>query len=271
MSEPQAHRHVVITGSTGGIGAATARLLARPATRLTVLGRDADRLLALARELDATADSVHPVQADLTEFGLLDELVASCIERHGPIDILINNAAINGFGAFERASPKELTDIVATNLLAPMLLTRAVLPGMLARRCGHIVNIGSVMGSIGFAGFASYCSAKFALRGFSEVLRRELRGRGVRVTYVAPRYTRTALNSPLIDRVAREAGMATDQPDEVARQIVAAIEAGKAEWFIGRSEGFFARLNGMLPALVDLGLARTTRRMLEAAGRDSLQ
>jgi len=262
-----AERHIFLTGSTGGIGKALARLLATRTTRLTLLARDPTRLCELARMVDLSAASVHPIQADLTEFELMDEIVESAIERHGPIDILVNNAAINSFGCFERSSAAEIHGLVDTNLVAPMLLTRAVLPGMLARRQGHIVNIGSVMGSIGFAGFAAYCSGKFALRGFSEVLRRELRRRGVRVTYVAPRYTRTALNSPFIEQVAAEVGMTIDDPTDVARQIVAAIESGKAEWFVGRAESFFARLNGLLPRLVDLGLARTTRKILRIAGR----
>jgi short-subunit dehydrogenase len=264
---PGTERHIFMTGSTGGIGKPLARLLATPATRLTVLARDPARLSKLALEASQLAASVYPIQADLTEFDLMDEIVASAIERHGPIDILINNAAINSFGQFERSSAAEINGLVATNLLAPMLLTRTVLPDMLARRRGHIVNIGSVMGSIGFAGFATYCTGKFALRGFSEALRRELRSRGILVTYIAPRYTRTTLNSPSIQRVAAEVGMAVDDPIDVARQILAAIESGKAEWFVGRAEGFFARLNGLLPGLVDLGLARTTRKILEIAGR----
>lgn len=261
----QSQRHVVITGSTGGIGAALARLLATPSTRLTLLARDPVRLEELARGIALTAASVHPIQVELTDFDLLGQVVNSAIERHGPIDILINNAAINRFGLFERASPGEIEAVIATNVLSPMLLTHNVLPGMLARRQGQIVNIGSVMGSIGFAGFAAYCSGKFALRGFSEVLRRELAGRGIRVTYVAPRYTRTPLNSLAMDRMAAEVGMAVDDPAEVARQIVVAMESGKRECFIGRSERFFARLNGLLPGLVDRGLARTTRKILQIA------
>lgn len=255
----------MITGSTGGIGAALARLLATPSTRLTVLARDPVRLAELAGTIAATAASVHPIQVDLTEHDLLEQVVSAAIERHGPIDVLVNNAAINRFGLFERMPRGEIEALIATNVAAPMLLTHAVLPGMLARRQGQIVNVGSVMGSIGFAGFAAYCSGKFALRGFSEVLRRELADRGIRVTYVAPRYTRTPLNSPTMERVASEVGMAVDDPAEVARQIVGAMESGTPERFIGRSEGFFARLNGVLPVLVDRGLVRTTRKILRIA------
>lgn len=244
-----------------------ARRLATPVTRLTLLARDAARLRELTESIDSKAASVHPILADLTESTILEPLVTAAIERHGPIDILVNNAAVNNFGLFERTQPDDIQRLIATNLVAPMLLTRAILPHMMARRSGQIVNIGSIMGSIGFAGFATYCSGKFALRGFSEALRRELSDHGIRVTYVAPRYTRTTMNSPIIDRVAQEVGMTIDDPTQVAGEIVAAIEGGKRECFIGRPEGFFARLNGIFPRLVDRGLSGSTRTIRRIAGQ----
>lgn len=262
-----AERHILLTGSTGGIGSAMALRLATPTTRLTLLARNPERLRELAAAIDGKAASIHPILADLTESAVIEPMVAAAIERHGPIDILINNAAVNNFGLFEQASANDIQHLLATNLVAPMLLTRAALPHMLARSSGQIVNIGSLMGSIGFAGFATYCSGKFALRGFSEALRRELSVHGIRVTYVAPRYTRTTMNSAIIDRVAREVGMTIDDPAEVAGQIIAAIDGGKRECFIGRPERFFARLNGLFPSLVDRGLSGSTRTIRKIAAQ----
>jgi short-subunit dehydrogenase len=153
--------------------------------------------------------------------------------------------------------------MVTTNLLAPIALCRAVLPAMLQRRKGRIVNVGSVMGGVGFAGFGVYCGTKFGLRGFSEALRRELKGSGVSVAYVAPRYTRTALNTAVMDRMAKAVGMNTDTPERVARAIAAAVSDRKAEHTIGGVERLLVRVNGLLPGIVDFGLAGLNRRMLE--------
>ena len=255
-----ASRHILITGATGGIGSATARLLAQPGTRLSYVARDPARLQDLVHET-WKADSAVGVPADLADLDGIAGIVAKAEARHGPVDILVNNAAVDGFGHLEDMPPTEIRRVFDINLLAPILLTRAVVPQMLARGSGHIVTIGSIFGSIGFAGFAAYSSGKFALRGFSEALRRELGHSGIAVTYVAPRYTKTGLNSPAVDRMAVATKMARDEPVDVARQIVAAIESRRAELIIGRAERVFVRLNALWPKLVDRGLAKTTKKI----------
>jgi short-subunit dehydrogenase len=260
MNHPQ---HILITGATGGIGGATARAVAGRGVRLSLVARDAVRLATLQSELEGRASTVAVFSADLTDAASRSALVEQAIAAHGPIDVLVNCAGVNAFQKFAAAAPESVERMILTNVLAPMLLTRAVLPGMIARRRGRIVNIGSVMGGIGFAGFAAYCGSKFGLRGFSEALRRELRGSGVEVTYVAPRYTKTALNTGAMDRMARAVGMKIDEPQAVARAIAATIDAGKAEHTIGGMERLLFRLNALFPRLVDTGLATLNRRMLD--------
>ncbi len=259
-TEQTTSRHILITGATGGIGSATARLLALPGTRLSYIARDPARLEELVRET-WRADSAIAIPADLADLDGIGGIVAAAEARHGPVDILVNNAAVDGFGHLEDMPPAEIRRVFDINLLAPILLTRAVVPQMLARGSGQIVTIGSIFGSIGFAGFAAYSSGKFALRGFSEALRRELGHSGIAVTYVAPRYTKTGLNSPAVDRMAVATKMARDEPADVARQIVAAIESRRAELIIGRAERVFVRLNALWPKLVDRGLAKTTKKI----------
>src|SRR6202030_2205215 len=106
------------------------------------------------------------------------------IDATGGIDVLVNCAGIASFGLFDKQTPQSMETLWRINVLAPMQLTRALLPQMTARRHGRIVNIGSVFGSIGFAYFTTYSASKFAIRGFSEALRRELEGSGIGVTYV---------------------------------------------------------------------------------------
>jgi short-subunit dehydrogenase len=140
------------------------------------------------------------------------------------------------------------------NLIAPARLAQAVLPQMKSRRRGHLVNIGSVFGSINFAHFASYSSSKAGLRGLSQALRRELVGTGVAVTYIAPRAVRTPLNSPLVLRYAALTGMNMDAPEPVAGRIVEAIARKTSEVYLGFPESAFVRINAVLPGLVDRAL-----------------
>ena len=227
------NRHILITGATGGIGSAVALALADRSTRLTLVARDPARLALVAQQIEAKGAAVNGIVIDLAATADFMPLVDAATEAQGPIDVLVNCAGINAFKRLVETGAEMIAAIVATNILAPMLLCRAVLPGMLQRRSGRIVNIGSVMGGVGFAGFSAYCASKFAIRGFSESLRRELKDSGVAVTYVAPRYTRTALNSAAMDRMAVAVKMNMDAPDAVARAIVQAIDDGCAEHSIG--------------------------------------
>jgi short-subunit dehydrogenase len=262
--------HALVTGATGGIGAAIATALASRGYRLTLVARDAGRLADLALALGARGAeaAVHP--ADLSRPGDLASLVGQVVERRGPIDVLVNNAAINWFGRFETMPADQVDRLVDLDVKAPMQLARTVLPGMLARGRGAIVNIGSVFGGVGFAGFAGYSACKFALRGFSEALRREMRGSGVVVLYVAPRYTRTAANAGAIERMATAVGLRVDEPDRVAERVVAAIAKRRAETVIGGPERLLVRLNAAFPRLVDAGMARTAERILSVADGEAV-
>jgi short-subunit dehydrogenase len=236
-------------------------VLAVPGTKLTLVARNPERLKRLADSLAQFCSVVDTVAADLSAPGAAAGVVAHAAAAQGDIDVLVNCAGINDFGRFASAAPDRIEALIATNLLAPMQLTRAALPGMLARGRGRIVNVGSVMGGVGFAGFGVYCATKFGLRGFSEALRRELRGSGVSVAYVAPRYTRTALNTAALNRMARAVRMNTDAPETAARAIAAAVDGMTADHVIGLAERLLVRVNGLLPGFVDVSLAKLNRRM----------
>jgi short-subunit dehydrogenase len=267
MSGPS---HVLITGATGGIGSALAQQFAGLHCKLTLIARDPVRLASLADTLRYKGAAVVEVAMPLGRDTDYDALVRHVIDASGPIDILVNNAAVNWFGHFASMPDTDIDALVDTNIAVPIHLSRAVLAGMQKSGRGTIVNIGSVFGSIGFAGFPVYSACKFALRGFSEGLRRELRGSGVRIVYVAPRYTRTAFNNGAVDVMARATKMAMDTPELVAQRIITAIKRQKNETFIGWPERFFAKLNAILPAVVDRGLIGTSRKVLSfAPGRTS--
>jgi len=171
-------------------------------------------------------------------------------------------------GSLLAGDAETIRRITQINVEAPMQLARAVLPGMLARRSGRIVNIGSMFGSIGFPCFAAYSASKFALRGFSQALRRELAGSGVGVTYVSPRAVRTPLNPEVVHLMAERGMMHMDDAGWVAGEIVRAIEKDRPEAYLGFPEKLFARINGILPGLIDQGIAKQVPEILAFAERN---
>lgn len=262
------NRRIVLTGGSGGIGSEVAKLLAAKGARVVVAGRRAEPLAALQKEIFAAAGECHYVVADLATHAGRQGLVTRASELLGGIDILINNAGLSSYALFSEESPEAIENLYQTNLIAPVLLTRLVLPQLLAQGHGHIVNVGSIFGSIGFACFVNYSSSKFALRGFSEALRRELEQDGITVTYVAPRAVRTAINSPAVYRMAEAVKMKMDEPVVVATQIVAAIEEERQDVYLGWPEKLFVRINGLLPRLVD-GALRAQNRIMRGILKQS--
>jgi len=256
---------VVITGAAGGLGSELVRTLSGRGARLVLLDRNQEALQAQAAGLGGGAT---PIAVDLLDGEARNAALQEAEQALGGIDLLLNNAGLMSFRPYAEEDPALLERIVQLNMLAPMLACRQVLPGMLARGRGRIVNIGSTFGTIGFAWFAAYSASKFGLRGFSEALRRELDGSGVGVTYVAPRAVRTPLNTGAVYRMAEAVKMNLDDPAWVADQVIAAIEADVKERHLGWPEKLFARLNALLPALVD-GALRKQNRVMEPFARES--
>lgn len=245
---------ILLTGASGGLGSAIAESLAAHGARLALAGRRRDALEILARRLHSMPAQAHIIEGDITDAAQRREMAESARAQLGGIDVLINNAGTLEFTLFVKQDPVSIERIMHTNLLGPMLLTWEVLPYLLAQGKGRVVNIGSTFGTIGFACFTSYSASKFGLRGFSEALRRELDGSGVGVTYVAPRAARTAINNATVMAMARELRMNMDPPEVVAQAVVHALQQDLDEAYVGFPESFFARLNALLPRLVDRAL-----------------
>ena len=261
-------QRILLTGAAGGIGRATALAFAAQGHHLALVDRDEAGLIETARLVTEAGGQAHALTADLSDLQAADGIVDEARRRLGGLDVLVNNAGLIGFRPFERESVDTLRKLMDVNLLAPMLLARRALAHMRAQGKGRIVNVGSIFGSIGFAWFASYSTSKFAVRGFSESLRRELAGTGIEVTYVAPRATRTGLAS-VFGRMADAVGMTMDDPAHVAARIVKAVQKGSKDVYVGFPECVFVRLNALLPRFVDKALRKqdaTTRPFaLEAA------
>jgi short-subunit dehydrogenase len=183
-------RRVLITGAAGGLGAAISRALAREGARLALSGRDQFALERLRGDLVAGGATAEMVVGDLCDRDQVSGLPGRAEEAlGGPIDVLVNNAGLELTSVFAGQPPEELERIIQVNLAAPMLLTRAVLPGMLERRCGHVVQIASIAGKHGAACIGPYAATKSGLVGLTQGLRAELRGSGVGCSVVCPGFT----------------------------------------------------------------------------------
>ncbi|ELO1554884.1 SDR family oxidoreductase [Aeromonas hydrophila] len=243
---------VLLTGASGGIGEALAQELAAQGAHLLLHGRRASALERLCKELPhpgrhqtVIADLGSPQErAKLLQHPALDE----------GLDVLINNAGCNQFAWLEDQSSEQVERQLLLNVEAPIQLTRMLLPRL--RKPAVIMNVGSSFGAIGYAGYSVYCASKFALRGFSEALGRELEGTGIQVLHFAPRATRTRLNSEAAYEMNAELGTHTDSPQDVAEEAVIALCNETRRSWLGWPEKLFVRLNGLLPGLVDRALAK---------------
>lgn len=255
------HHQDLIAGASGGIGAAIARDLARRGASLVLVSREAVKAHALADELARAGNPVLPLVSDLAKPGNPERLVKEVLSRTAGVDVLINCAGVQNFGFFAQEEPTDTARLFSVNTLAPIALIHAVLPHMLERGQGQIVNVGSIFGSIGFPCFASYSASKFALRGFSEALRRELSGSGIGVTYVAPRFTKTPFNRGTVTRMAHDLKMNQDEPEAVAARVITAIEKNGRDIYLGWPESLFVRINALLPRLMDKPLMKQADQM----------
>ena len=258
-------KRILITGAGGGIGQALCVQLVKQKARLCLLDMQQAVGESLAGALRETPTEILSLQVDITRSADRERAVNAMIQRWGGIDLLINLAGVLDFARYDEQDPGLIQRLLQVNVEAPMQLTRCVLPHMLEQGRGRVVNIGSMFGSIGFPCFAAYSASKFALRGFSQALRRELSGTGVGVTYVSPRAVRTAFNPPVVHRMAELGMMHMDDPQWVVAKIVRAIEKEKEEVYLGFPEGLFARLNGILPGLVSRGIAKQVPALISFA------
>jgi short-subunit dehydrogenase len=257
---------VLITGASGGIGGALAAELARRGANILLSGRDRTRLAALCVRLRQEGVSVSVLAADLARADGVQRLAHAAVSGGVP-DVVVHCAGSLAFGSLQETPDDVIAHLLQTNVIAPILLTRALLPALRTQGGGRIVFVGSIFGSLAFPLYATYSASKFALRGFAEALRRELDGSGIGVIYVAPRYTRTPLNDGAPARIASALGLPQDDPEMVARRIADAIESDRRDLYFGIAERLFVRINAWFPRLVDRALRAQTRRMraLESA------
>ena len=239
---------VLLTGASGGIGGAIARMLALRGAGLVITGRRVEALESLAEEVGA-----RPLAADLSR----PEEVQRLVREAGEVDILVANAALPASGLLDSFSEAEVDRALNVNLRAPIQLSRALAPEMLARRRGHLVFVSSLAGKVAAPRSSIYSATKFGLRGFAASLRAELHGSGVSVSTVFPGFIHGA--GLFADTgVKLRPGIGTRSPEDVAEAVVSAIEHDRGEVDVAPfSNRAAALLAGMAPELS----ARASRRL----------
>jgi short-subunit dehydrogenase len=243
---------ILVTGATGGIGSLLCRELARRGARLVMNCMSREKLAKLQVELSGRHVAVA---ADVSTAEGRQAIVAACLDAGG-IDGLINLAGILDFGMFQNQDEALIARIIEVNTKAPVLLTHQLLPMLLDKPAARILNVGSIFGSIGHPGFTVYCASKAAIKTFSEALARELADTPVTVAYIAPRATRTALNTDRVTALNTELGNKTDTPGHVAASIADMFEDDSHRRFLGWPEKLFVHVNALLPAVVHKALVK---------------
>jgi 2-hydroxycyclohexanecarboxyl-CoA dehydrogenase len=184
---------VIVTGGGGGIGGATCRRFAEAGAKVAVFDIDAAAAARVADAIAAAGGTARAFACDITDHAGVVAAVAATEQALGPVDILVNNAGWDVFRLFKDSTPAEWQKLIAINLVGPLNLHHAVLPGMIARRAGRIVNIASDAARVGSSGEAVYAACKSGLLGFSKTIAREHARHGITVNVVCPGPTDTAL------------------------------------------------------------------------------
>jgi short-subunit dehydrogenase len=218
MADP---RRVLVTGASRGLGAALARGLAARGHPLLLVARDEAQLAQRAAECNATGARATSCAADLADPDACERVAQAAQQALGGIDVLINNAGIGPYRPFTDNTAADIVRIVALNLTAPMLLARALLPGMLARGHGHVIDIASDLARRPLANMAPYVASKFGLLGFGSSLHRELRARGLKVTTVLAGIIDSSFNGAA--EGSKDARWAMPTAD-LARQVIALLD-----------------------------------------------
>jgi 3-oxoacyl-[acyl-carrier protein] reductase len=188
LGKPLQGAVALVTGGSRGIGKAIARQLAALGAAVGICGRDEEKLIFAARELEAAGAEVLPRRADVTKEAEIRAFVDATEKQFGGITILVNNAGTGGggFGAIQEKSEEEWDQVMNTNLKSVFFASRAVIPGMIQRHGGDIINISSLAGKNTFAGGGIYCASKWGLQGLSGCMAEDLRSHGIRVSVICP-------------------------------------------------------------------------------------
>jgi short-subunit dehydrogenase len=250
-----AGKTALLTGASGGIGVFIARALAKEQATVVAISRSQKGLEQICAEIEAEGGKAISIPFDIRQLEELPSLVQKIEQLAGPIDILINNAAIEKFRPFQNYTLEDIQSISTTNLLAPMELARLVLPTMLERKSGHIVNISSTAGKKGATYNSIYSASKAGLIMWSDAIRQELANTNVGVSVICPGVTDAGMFHALGITAPSVAHLA--HPTEVANIVLQAIQHNHKEVILdGLTSKIFFAISQLSPQLGDAIIRR---------------
>ena len=227
-------QNAILTGASKGLGVHIARTLAKEGVNLVLTARSVDALEKVRNEILSYNIKAEVIPADLTDTDQIQPFIKEAEQKLGPIDILVNNAGIEISTPYEEFSPDDIQKMITLNLTVPMLLTRGLLPGMLERNRGHIVNISSLAGKTGFPNETPYAASKAGLIMFTHSLRVELTGTKLNASVICPGFVS---DDGMYARMEERAGPAPKilkptTPEKVANGVIRCIKKNISELII---------------------------------------
>jgi len=243
----------IITGASSGIGKAIALELAKRGESVALFARSADKLEAVAVEVRSLGAKAFVFPGDVRNFDQVSAAVREAIAQMGPLDAALSGAGMAHFGFVADQTPDQWREMLETNPLGAMHLVKAVLPGMLERGQGRIGIISSILGRMGFSGMAVYAASKFALHGFVQGLRAELRKTPVSLTLICP----GTVETPFLEKAGRAQIPRQDRylphlkPEQVARATVVAVLKRKKMVTLPAIARLLLRLHDLFPNTIE--------------------
>ena len=226
-------RVALVTGASRGIGAAIAKRLAKDGLHVVALARNAEKLKEVCGEITAREGSAEPCACDIADSRAWVAAIEQIAEKHGHIDVLVNNAGITKDGLLLRMSDEDFDAVIDTNLKSAFVAIRTVARSMMRSKAGRIINISSVSGVAGNAGQANYAASKAGLIGLSKTVAREFAGKGITCNVIAPGFITTDMTDVLNDKIKETVKQAIPlkrfgEPDEIAAAVafLASPESG---------------------------------------------
>lgn len=254
---------VLITGASSGIGHASAVQFAKKGAKLILIARNKEKLNQVSEDLKKYNVSTFAYECDVSDKLQVNKISKIILDRFGSIDILVNNAGFAVYGSVSNLTIEEIESQMETNYFGMIYFVKNFLPSMLAKKSGHIVNVASVAASFGLPGIASYCASKFAMLGFSEGLKHELKGTGVNITVVSPIMVRTNFfNHPSFKNMPKYSPTSLS-PETVAKAILRASNSPRLEIIVPGFVRGAVWIKNTIPYLINPVLALSFNKQLK--------